>query len=194
MKKATLLASIAVMSISGNAMALLADPLLLRPISVAGQAAGTAQILALGPGLAPAKALATPESCPKPGASCSSPGVVLAPPTAPFGTCLYRLRWYPVGGKSFIPCDLNEISTSTSWGCYFDQTINYATLVSAGPSSVVPTPFCAGFDQYGISYLLGDITLVMGEIPFEAGTRILPNLFGTVVYPASLPFPQSISL
>jgi hypothetical protein len=191
MKKVVLLACLAMASISGNAMALVADPFLLRPISVAGQPAGVAQILALGPGIAPAALL--PPECPKPDHSCHTHDSPIAK-MAPFGTCRYRLRWYPMGGNSFIPCDLHEISTSTSWGCYFDQTINYATIVSAGPAGLVPSTFCAGFDQYGISHITGGITIVMGEMPFDPSARIVPNLFGTAVYPSFFPFPQSISM
>lgn len=192
MKKTMLLASLAAVLISGNAMALRANPNVDHRVLVAGQDAGSVRILPIG-------------STPHP-----------SHPDAPFGFtfCQYLMRWSaspfgPLGNA--LPCVLNEQSTTTSLGCFFDKENNFSTLVFAGPNPKMgaPASFCAGYDQFKIGYVRDHIELILSELPdpgaivgfpppvgggpFVCGKTGLPLLMGTACYPGFMAI-QSITI
>jgi len=190
MKKAMLLASLAALSISGNAMALLADANVDHAVIIDGLPSGSIRILAL----------------------TSTP----TPLGAPFGAaaCSYLLRWSPNAFGAMplgnaVPCLLNEKSNVQSFGCFFDSKRNFSTTAFAGPGDpILGTPFCAGYDQYNISHL-GNVTLVLGEVadpviglgfplsqpgPKPPPVPGFPVLVGSVCFDGMFPVAQSITI
>jgi len=162
MKKAMLLASLAALCISGNAMALVADGTPLK-VFIAAQPAGFMTIFPFGPGV----------------------GGNMGSPMAPFGSCLYHARWSSNWAPAnSLTCTLTEVSTANSQGCSLDPKFSFPTLVTAGATTcgtfgLTPT-MCSGWDNFGMPHF-GTVELLLAETVRPPGPPVSPGIPGIPV-------------